>query len=130
RVAAGDLGGRAEVGSRDEIGSLAKAFNEMVQQLHESEAKLLRSETLAVAGQLAAGVAHEIRNPLSSIKMQAQLLRAKLAADPGNLVTLDAILREIDRVERVVSGLLDLTRPAQLHLKEAHVNDVVEEALL
>jgi signal transduction histidine kinase len=128
-LAAGDLTGRAEVKSRGEIGSLARAFNDMAEQLQASEAKLLRAERLAAAGQLAASVAHDIRNPLSAIKMQAQLLRGKLLPGQANQELLLAILREIDRVEWVVKGLLDLVRPAELHPRPAHVNEVVAEAL-
>ena len=110
-LAAGELTRKADVTSHDEIGELASAFNEMADQLRESEEKLLRSEKLAVTGQLAARVAHDIRNPLSAMKMQAQLLRNKLQPGEANETTLQAILSEINRVEWGVQGLLDLGRP-------------------
>ena len=128
-LAAGELTRKADVTSHDEIGELASAFNEMADQLRESEEKLLRSEKLAVTGQLAARVAHDIRNPLSAMKMQAQLLRNKLQPGEANETTLQAILSEIDRVEWVVQGLLDLGRPVELRLKPGSINVVVEDAL-
>lgn len=128
-LASGDLTKRATVQSNDEIGRLAEAFNDMTEQLRQSEERVLRSEKLAVTGQLAARVAHDVRNPLSSIKMQAQLLRNKLKPSEANAASLQAILREVDRVEWVVQGLLDLARPEELRLEAGQVNEVLEEAL-
>ncbi|MGH0033644.1 MAG: ATP-binding protein [Myxococcota bacterium] len=129
RLAAGDLSHTAEVETADEVGQLVTAFNEMVERLRASEQELLHSEKLAVTGQLAARVAHDIRNPLSAIKMRAQMLRNKLQPESGGGESLEAILREIDRVERVVEGLLDLSRPGELALQTGDANDVMEEAL-
>jgi signal transduction histidine kinase len=128
-LASGDLSQKAVVKSHDEIGRLAGAFNDMTDQLRESEEKILHSAKLALTGQLAARVAHDIRNPLSSIKMQAQLLRNKLAPGQANRDSLAAILHEIDRVEWVVQGLLDLARPGKLHLEKMDVADVLNDAL-
>ena len=129
RMVAGDLTQKARVESGDEIGTLAVAFNDMVDRLRASEEELLRSEKLVLTGQLAARVAHDIRNPLSSIKMQAQLLRTKLQPGEANQESLQAILREIDRLERVVEGLLDVVRPAELRLERCDVHTVLDEAL-
>lgn len=129
RLAAGETTERADVGSRDEIGALARAFDDMAERLRQSRARLVRSEKLAAAGQLAAGVAHDIRNPLSAIKMQAQMLRTRLVPGEANQALLQAILGEIDRVERVVQGLLDVASPAELRLEPGDVNAVVADAL-
>lgn len=118
---------RAPTGE-DEIGQLAEAFNGMLDRVEQSRAELLRSGKLALAGLLAARVAHDIRNPLSSIKMQAQLLRAE-APEPDQRATLEAILHDIDQVESVVSDLLELARPGALRRQPAQVNAVVREAL-
>lgn len=125
-VAAGDLSQQAVISTRDEIGRLAAAFNDMVRQLRQSEAKLIQSEKLAAVGQLAAGVAHEIRNPLSSLKMHVQLLRneSQDAKQPSSVM-----LREIDRVEWVVKGLLDLANPGQLQCAPGSINDVCRDTL-
>lgn len=129
QLSAGDLGHRAVVPGPGEIGTLARAFNEMAERLRESEEKLVRSERLAAAGRIAAGIAHDIRNPLSSIRMQAQLLRVKLEPGPASQEALNAILREIERLEWVVKGLLDLVRPGELQLARTSVNHLVERAL-
>ena len=94
----------------------------------DSEQKLLQSEKLAVTGFLAAQIAHDIRNPLSSIRMEAQLLRDKVEPGP-NMDLLRAMLREIDRVEWVVKGLLELSSPGELRLESSDVNEVIQEVL-
>lgn len=128
-VAERGLTGPAPVESRDEVGMLAASFNDMMAQLRQSEEKLLRSEKLALTGLLAARIAHEVRNPLSSIRMRAQLLESRLRAGGEGLDLVQAILREIDRVEAVVKGFLELARPGELMLEPAQVNDVIGEAL-
>ena len=129
QVAEGQPAATVDVKSDDEIGTLAASFNEMVSQLRKSEARLIRSEKLGVTGLLAARVAHDIRNPLSSIKMQAQLLRTRLQPAPENRTVLQNLLREIDQLERVVKGLLELASPGELNLDTRPVNDVVESVL-
>jgi signal transduction histidine kinase len=125
-------GERAEFpagGDGDEIGQLGAAFGDMARQLRASEERLLRSEKLAVTGMLAARVAHDVRNPLSSIKMQAQLLRPRLDGTAASQESLQAILRDIDQVEWVVKGLLELARPGELKTRPANVNEVLDEVL-
>lgn len=129
KVAAGEPNERADGTSGDEIGVLAHAFNEMMDQLRRSEEKLLQSEKLAVTGLIAARVAHEVRNPMSAIKMQAQLLRAKLKGTGGDMELIQAILQEIDRVEWVIRGMLDLPASQELQLEEQDILDVLDDVL-
>ena len=119
---------RAEVGE-NEAGALAAAFNDMLTRLEQAQDALVRSEKLALAGLIAARVAHDIRNPLSSIKMQTQLLQARLNADPDDQATLAAVLHDINQVESVIRDLLELARPGELRLERASINDVISEAL-
>lgn len=93
------------------------------------EEKLVRSEKLAVAGLLAARVAHDVRNPLSSIKMQTQLLRSRLPGDAENQALLDAVLSDIGQVENVVTGLLEVARPGELRRRPTQLNDIVTAVL-
>jgi signal transduction histidine kinase len=129
-VGAGDLPGRAPAGE-DEIGGLGRAFNDMLDRVNRSQAALVRSEKLALAGLFAARVAHDIRNPLSAMKIQAQLLRARLGAgsDRQTVAMLDAIHRDILQVETVVRDLLDLARPGELKREPVRLTDVVDDAL-
>lgn len=93
------------------------------------EAELVRAEKLGVAGLIAARVAHDIRNPLSSIKMQTQLLRSRLRGDTDNQALLSAVLADIGQVEIVVKGLLEIARPGELRCFRTHLNDVVRDVL-
>ncbi|MBI4473550.1 MAG: HAMP domain-containing histidine kinase [Acidobacteria bacterium] len=129
KVAAGDLSERADARGKDEVGRLAKAFNEMIEQLRRSKEKLLQSEKLALAGLLAARVAHDVRNPLSAIKMQTQLLLSRPKSESESREILQAILKHIDRVEWVVQGLLDPATPQELHLKTELVDEVLDDVL-
>jgi signal transduction histidine kinase len=118
---------RARAGA-DEVGRLAAAFNDMLDRLDGAQDALVNSEKLAVAGLLAARVAHDIRNPLSSIKMQMQLLRAR-DLDTAERPLVEAVLHDVDQVESVIRGLLELARPGQLNLAPANLNAVITQLL-
>jgi signal transduction histidine kinase len=119
---------RAEVG-HNEVGALALAFNDMLERLERSQDALVRSEKLALAGLIAARVAHDIRNPLSSIKMQTQLLRDRLGGDPDDEAAVTAVLHDIEQVESVIRDLLELARPGELRLERGALNAVIHDAL-
>jgi signal transduction histidine kinase len=129
KLAAGDWNAMLESASRDEVGDLAASLNEMAFELRRSEEKLLRSEKLSMTGFLAARVAHDIRNPLFSIKMRAQMICDRLPADSVERASLEPVLKEIEQVEWVIQGLLDLASPIKLQREEASINDVIEDVL-
>lgn len=124
----GDVRRRAAVG-RDEVGALAEAFNGMLDRLERAQTALVQSEKLGLAGLMAARVAHDIRNPLSSIKMQAQLLRGRVRGDAEDEAMVLSVLHDIQQVESVIRDLLELARPGELRLEPTSVNAVVQEAL-
>jgi len=109
KVGAGDLEARIQVPGRSEIADLGSAFNQMTIDLARRQAELVRSQRLAAIGHVAAGVAHELNNPLGVIIGYTALLRRDDA-----LATSDE-LRIIDdearQCQRIVQGLLDLARP-------------------
>jgi signal transduction histidine kinase len=119
---------RALVGD-DEVGRLAAAFNDMLDRLDRSRDALVRSEKLALAGLMAARVAHDVRNPLSSMKIQAQLLNTSLHDDPQQRKMLDAVLRDIQQLESVVRDLIELARPGELDREPTSMDIVVDEVL-
>src|SRR5207247_8996795 len=81
--------------SADEIGERARAFARMTEQLRQSRAQLVQSEKLASIGQMAAAVAHGLRNPLASLRAAAQLARHRVDA-PAAREQLDAIVEQVD----------------------------------
>jgi signal transduction histidine kinase len=109
RLAAGDLETRIPVTSRDELGALATQFNAMTAALKEHQEALVRSEKLAGIGRLAAGVAHEINNPLGVILGYAKLLERRVDGDLRD--DLRVIQEETLHAKEIVEGLLDLSRP-------------------
>lgn len=119
---------RAAVGD-DEVGRLGAAFNDMLDRLHQSQQALVRSEKLGLAGLMAAQVAHDIRNPLSSIKMQTQIVRQRLPKGSDEEGALSAVLHDIAQVESVIQDLLELARPGVMRLQSTDINVVVRDVL-
>jgi two-component system sensor histidine kinase HydH len=93
------------------------------------EAEVARQERLAALGQLAAGVAHEIRNPLSSIKGFATYFGAKFEPGSKDRELADVMIGEVERLNRVVGELLELTRPSALRLSPTVPAELVRHAL-
>jgi signal transduction histidine kinase len=122
--------GRAAEGG-DEVGRLGRAFNGMLNRLADSRRAIVRHEKLALAGLFAARVAHDIRNPLSSIKMQTQLLQNRLrgAGDEKTLASLAAVASDIRQVESVVRDLLEVARPGEVRRVAGDLNALVARCL-
>ena len=96
-------------------------------ELNEEQEKL--KERLAALGQMAAGMAHEIRNPLGGIEVTASLLRRRLASRQEDVALLDKIISEVKRLNRTVVESLEYVRPLHLDLKPSSLDAVVREAL-
>jgi two-component system sensor histidine kinase HydH len=98
-------------------------------ELRQLKAEIARSQRLASIGSLAAGVAHEIRNPLSSIKGFATYFREKLRGSPEDTRTADIMIQEVERLNRVVRQLLDLSRPMEMKKVPTSVGSLIEHTL-
>ncbi|RZA23707.1 MAG: histidine kinase, partial [Proteobacteria bacterium] len=101
----------------------------VVARLQNSQKEVLRSEKLASIGQLAAGTAHEIRNPLMSIKLLVQAALRDEGDDPLSRDDLTLIEREISRVEATVRNLLEFAKPQALNRKHFHVRELLDYCL-
>jgi PAS domain S-box-containing protein len=106
----------------------ALLFRDLTQIEHHQEQEQLK-ERLAALGQMAAGMAHEIRNPLGGIEVTASLLRRRLASRPEEMALLDRIIGEVKRLNRTVVDSLEYVRPLHLELKPSSLSEVVTEAL-
>ncbi|NUQ20677.1 MAG: HAMP domain-containing protein [Gemmatimonadaceae bacterium] len=124
-IAAGDLARRVPDASTRELTTLATSINRMTHHLLAEQVQRVRAEKLAGIGRLAAGVAHEIGNPLAAINGYAHVLRrrAGAAGDVGD--ALDGLERESARIDRIVRGLLDYARPRRNTPGRIDVNDAV-----
>jgi signal transduction histidine kinase len=121
--------------TRDEIGDLARAFAGMtanlrqkITQLEHTQAQLVQSEKLASIGEMSAAVAHGLRNPLASLRAAAQVVRHH-PASPSAGEYLDAIIEEVDRLDRRISHLLSFSRPAPFHPLNESVSRLIEGLL-
>ena len=127
-VGAGDLDHAIEPRSADEIGDLARAFAQMTEQLRQSHAQLVQSEKLASIGQMAAGVAHGLRNPLASLRAAAQLAQHRVEG-PAAREPLTAIIEQVDRLDLRIAHLLQFSRPAPFRPLRERVQALVDGAL-
>lgn len=129
-VAKGDLKQQVAVDSADELGKLAQAFNHMTKDLRDSQERLILSEKLASLGTMAAGMAHEIKNPLVSIRTFTQLLEQKWQDEDFRKKFSSIIPHEIERINRIAESLLKFGRPMKPELSKVDINGLLDEVLL
>jgi two-component system NtrC family sensor kinase len=127
RLAAGDLDARIEIDSPDEFGALARQFNAMTRSIKDQQERLVQNEKLAGIGRLAAGVAHEINNPLAVILGYVKLLQRKAQGELAE--DLGIIQDEALRAQEIVEGLLDLSRPLSSAPEPVDLKDLCAEAV-
>jgi PAS domain S-box-containing protein len=116
---------------RDEQNRLImyQGFNIDITALDRMQTQLSRAERLATLGQVAAGIAHEIRNPLVGIGSTASLLRDEIASSDPRRTDLDVILNETRRLDRIVNQIIDYARPRELAPVVFNFVDIVQEVL-
>jgi len=153
-IAGGDLSHRVELGTKDEFGHLAASFNRMTEnlanaqdnlaqwgrtlekrvedrtrELRETQDALVTSEKLASLGKMAAGVAHEINNPLTSILINAHLLLERNPTDAAARENLTMIADETTRCAQIVRGLLEFSRMTPSQTAPASFNEIIERTI-
>jgi signal transduction histidine kinase len=127
RLARGDLDARMDTDMPLEFAHLAIHWNAMTAAIKEHQARLVQSEKLAGIGRLAAGVAHEINNPLGVILGYARVLRRK--ADGPLAEDLGVIEDESLRCQEIVEGLVDLARPLPIHRAPLEMRELSEDVV-
>lgn len=150
KISDGDLSQTIEVTSSNEIGRLIQSFNRMIEQLREKQAnikmhleslelankklkqaqeELIRTEKLASIGRFAAGVAHEVGNPLGSILGYTNILSREDMTREETQDYLKRIEKEIERINHIVRELLNFARPSRTDIQKVQINKVIEETL-
>jgi signal transduction histidine kinase len=136
RIAAGDSLLRAEESPANELGQLGASFNRMVEgmlsaqeQARQAQQETFRSEKLATVGRLAAGVAHEVGNPLMAIRGYAEYLRKSPPGSGEQDECLEKIVGETRKIENIVRGLLSVAAPAAREEEDVDVDAAVRETV-
>jgi len=126
---------RIDIKRKDEFGSIADSLNQMVKkiQLYNRRIKklhdeMLKSAKLTTAGQIAAGIAHEIRNPLSSIKMMVQVIGNRYMSAEGTH-EIGVVLNEIDRIDKLVKELLEYSKPSPMQFIKTDLHQIIKDSL-
>lgn len=127
-VAAGNLQYTIEKVHDDEIGMLASSFNNMTNKLAEARMQLFQSDKMASLGRLAAGVAHEINNPLTGVLTYSSFLLKRTQDNPEIQEDLKVIVRETKRSREIVKSLLDFARQSVPKKNKADINEIIDRA--
>ncbi len=136
-LANGNLDAKVDITSNDEIGLLADAYNSMATALRERDEKLkeftrkkfMESERLALIGQLAANVAHELNNPLQGIVTYSHLLLEKNSIDDPTKQSLQKIVVQANRSRDIIRGLLDFSRQRKPDKTPSDINNLLQESV-
>jgi len=136
RIAKGDFSQGIVDTSQDEVGDLARSFNDMTSQLvqtreraEDASRRLVQHEKLASIGRMAATIAHEIRNPLTSVKLNIQKVAEEEGFAEAVKAHLGLSLEGIDQIERFIKELLNFTRVQELALERWSVDQIVDESI-
>lgn len=129
KIADGQFTTRVAPSAITSLNMLAVSINKMAARLMEYEKKIIDAARLKSSSQITAAMAHEIKNPLSGMKMLAQVIEKQPGQDPQRLKTVQALINEINRVDRLVSDLNTLAAPPKYSfakvLPEAPLNDII-----
>lgn len=135
QVASGEYGTQVDLRSNDEIGLLSNSFNEMsrkmaadIEQLKALNEQLIRTEKLAAVGTLAAGVAHEVNNPLASISSLIQILQTRTEDDETKEM-LRLIQTQISRITNVTKDMMEFARTRQPARTPLDINKTIEQSI-
>lgn len=129
KVAEGKLDYQIAVQSKDELGHLAESFNTMTSRLSDAQRQIYQQDRLASLGRLAAGVAHELNNPMTGILTFSSMLLGKQDQDKETHSDLEVIVRETKRCREIVKSLLDFSRQTPSSMIPLDLNEVIRQAL-
>ncbi len=115
--------------SKSEVGELTRSFLGMIRDLENSRESLVRAAKLAVVGEMAATMAHEVRTPLGIIRTSTQMLQREPALSETGQEMLGFMLSETDRLNKLITSLLDCARPSPPNFSTHHLHDIARRAI-
>lgn len=136
-VERGDLSVRSHLPRRDELGRLGRSLNSMIEQLDAGRKEiekyhtdqLIRADRLASIGELAASVAHEIKNPLAGVSGAVQVLAEDYAPDDARRHVADQVIQQCERMDKTIRDLLNYAQPLRAELSIVDVNELLDRSL-
>jgi len=137
RAEEGDVAVVADEGRPDEVGRAARGFDQVLAALRRSQTELeafyrermVRADRFAAVGELATGLAHEIKNPLAGLSGALELLAEDLARSPRDAEVVGEMRHQVARLAKTMDSLLDFARPPKAQLRSTDVNDTLEKVL-
>jgi two-component system NtrC family sensor kinase len=136
KVGKGEFTGKVVVKSKDEIGRMANMFNKMLGDLKSrdteidaAKSRLIQSEKMSAFGQMSAGIAHEVKNPLAGILGYAQMSKKKLQADSPVFPYLDIIEKETVRCKEIVENLMKFARQEKALMMRIDINKTIKDSI-
>jgi signal transduction histidine kinase len=128
-VAKGDLAPHDPILADDEIGELSKTFESMVSAIARANTELVAAERLATIGKMAAQITHEVRNPLSALALNVELLEEGIVGNTEAQALLSAIKGEVDRLTELSERYLSVARRSKPKLEEEDIGQIIETTL-
>jgi signal transduction histidine kinase len=136
KISKGDFSQKIEIATQDEIGNLAHSFNEMTERLLQARERmeaankrLVQAEKLASIGRISATIAHEIRNPLTSVKLNIQKVSQNKQLDEIEHEHLNISQEGIGQIEKFINELLNFTRGSDLNLDQFFLEQILQESI-
>jgi signal transduction histidine kinase len=127
-VTEGRLEAKVDLEGSDEVGRLARAFNAMTESLNDTLRRLSQQEALASVGEFAAGLAHEIRNPLTSMRVDLQRVEEELPEESEARFLIGDLLHQVNRLDRSMTGALRLARSGQIERASVDLRQPLQAA--
>ena len=129
KIKDGDMDFRIKNHLKDEFRELATSFNDMAISLKEHLHKIQQAERLAAVGELAAGLAHEVKNPLAGIKVSIEVLKSELNLEQEDKEIFLRIINEINRIESLLKNMLNYARPSKPKPEFFNINGILDSII-